>query len=446
MINLKRITSVALIITLMVGLCSCNSFGIDTDKYAVALAEKKQAADYSDYITPEYISFNSKLQSFSAELSDLLYREFGNENKNLCFSPVSVYMALSLAAECSGGQTRAQILSALGMSYEEVKEFTGKLYALCNNTYYYESAFLGSKKISAFSELNNSVWLDKKVGISVHRADILSKNYNSDIFGVDFEGGEAERVISEYIKDKTHGLVDGDTETDADTLFVLLSTLYLKEIWLEMGEALDKTSEKYDFENADGSIENINLLKSLYLTGKAYAGDGYRSFYASTRHGYKLHFILPENGRTISDVFAEKEISEILSLTDYSGVDDENKQIHYTRVLFPEFEAGFSGGIDEALAQGMGIYDMFSPDHAEFSGISYDGPNLYCNKILHKTKIKVDERGIEGAAFTAILGAGAAGPPSYEKVYHDFLINRAFGFVLTDSYGTVLFSGVINTK
>ena len=31
------------------------------------------------------------------------------------------------------------------------------------------------------------------------------------------------------------------------------------------------------------------------------------------------------------------------------------------------------------------------------------------------------------------------------EVYHDYIVDRAFGFVITDSYGAVLFSGVVNS-
>ena len=41
--------------------------------------------------------------------------------------------------------------------------------------------------------------------------------------------------------------------------------------------------------------------------------------------------------------------------------------------------------------------------------------------------------------------AGAAGPGEYKEVYHDYIVDRAFGFVIIDSYGAVLFSGVINS-
>ena len=59
----------------------------------------------------------------------------------------------------------------------------------------------------------------------------------------------------------------------------------------------------------------------------------------------------------------------------------------------------------------------------------------------------MDKKGIEGAAVTVIQmdGATSAGPGEYERVYEDFIIDRAFGFIITDPYDVTLFSGVVNS-
>ncbi len=443
--NLKKAICTLLILAISLSICSCTDlFGVNTDNYAVALASNKKDVG-NNYRTPEYLIFEEKLSDFSARLSEQLCLKFSTDNENLCFSPISVYMALALAVECSGGETRAQLLRALNMSYDEVRQFTEVIYSVCNKEYYYNQVLTEKKKISAFSELNNSIWLDDSVMIDRDSANALAKNYNADIFGVNFKNGEADKVIKQYINDKSRGLLDGDVRMLPETVFVLLNTLYLKEIWNDMGRELKKTDAIYEFENTTGNTENTYLLESDYSAGKAYAKENYLSFFARTQHGYQLHFILPNEGVSAKDAFTENNISEILAITDYGSVDDEHRQIHYTRVLFPEFDAEFDRDINSVLEENFGIIDMFSEDDADFSALHYDYPyNLYCDKVVHKTAITVDAKGIEGAAFTAVVGAGDSGPPPYEKVYHDFIIDRAFGFILTDRDGTVLFSGVVN--
>ena len=68
----------------------------------------------------------------------------------------------------------------------------------------------------------------------------------------------------------------------------------------------------------------------------------------------------------------------------------------------------------------------------------------YADQVKHVAKLDVTKEGIEGAAVTIISNkATSPAPRPYEKVYQDFLIDRPFGFILTDVYGTTLFSGVI---
>jgi serine protease inhibitor len=117
--------------------------------------------------------------------------------------------------------------------------------------------------------------------------------------------------------------------------------------------------------------------------------------------------------------------------------------LHYTRVFFPEYEASFDGDIADTLKEEFGIEDIFDFEKCDFSNIT-DDP-IACTGVVHKAYLEVNKSGIEGAAVTCIPNDGAAGPGKYEEVYHYFVVDRAFGFVLTDGYGAVLFCGVVNS-
>ena len=55
--------------------------------------------------------------------------------------------------------------------------------------------------------------------------------------------------------------------------------------------------------------------------------------------------------------------------------------------------------------------------------------------------MKVDEKGVEAAAYTVMMAAGSAMPPDEEV---DFVLNRPFLFVITSSHRLPLFAGVVN--
>jgi serine protease inhibitor len=227
-------------------------------------------------------------------------------------------------------------------------------------------------------------------------------------------------------------------------LITLINTFYLKEVWNDDGDELKFTDKAHNFKNADGSVTNTKLLQGYYADGKAYEGDGYTSFYTRTDHGFNIKFILPTDGHTLDEVFTSDNIYNINNLSDYGYIDEENKLRHHTRVFFPKYKASFDDDIAEILKNDFGINNLFSLEKCDFSNVTDE--SIACGGVIHKCSIEVTEKGIEGAAVTIMDMYGNGGlDRKYKDVYHDYIVDRAFGFVLTDSYGAVLFSGVVNS-
>jgi len=436
---MKKIISLILVLAMCLAFSSCAT---NPDKYSLAVAAKAIAVSHSDSKKEGYAEFIDKLDKFAAKLTYEVYLD-SDKQINVCISPVSVYMALALAIECSSEKTRDEILNAVGVTYDEVKNFTKILYAFSNREYYYTN-MLNSKKILAFEELANSVWVDKNTSLKKEAINNLADNFNCDLFSVSFETNEGEKAINAYIKKKTHGIIDGSIELPPETLITLINTFYLKEVWNEDGDELKFTDKAYDFKNADGSVTSTKLLQGYYFNGNIYKGDSYTSFYTRTEHGFDIKFIVPTDDYTLTDVFTSDNIYNITALEDYGYIDEENKLLHHTRVFFPEYEASFDGDLAKILKNDFGINDLFDFEQCDFSNATDE--QVACNGVIHKCSIEVNDKGIEGAAVTVMPMAGAPGPlEGYKNVYHDYIVDRAFGFVITDSYGAVLFSGVVNS-
>ena len=436
---MKKIISLILILTMCLAFSSC---AINPENYSLVLAAKAMEVKHSDSQQEGYEEFIDKLDAFAAKLTYEVYADT-NKQSNICISPVSVYMALALATECSDGETRDEILNAVGVTYDEVKNFTKVLYAFSNREFYYTN-MLNNKKILAFEELANSIWVDKNTTLKEDGINNLANNFNCDLFSVNFKTSEGEKAINAYIKDKTHDVIDGDIELSPETLITLINTFYLKEVWNEDGDELKFTDKAYDFKNADGSVKNTKLLQGYYFNGNIYEGEGYTSFYTRTDHGFDIKFIVPTDGHTLEEIFTSENIYNINNLGDYGYIDEENKLLHHTRVFFPEYKASFDGDLADILKNDFGINKLFDFEQCDFSNVSDE--QLACDGVIHKCSIDVNDKGIEGAAVTVMPMAGAAGPlEGYEEVYHDYIVDRAFGFVITDSYGAVLFSGVVNS-
>ena len=248
-----------------------------------------------------------------------------------------------------------------------------------------------------------------------------------------------------FIKEKTNGLLSPDLQLSSETFFVLLNTLYLKDVWNILGRDLALYNGDIDFTNSDGSVAlNKDFLLGNYETGLTYENDDFESFYAETLNGYELIFIKPKGDKRVEDVFIQENI-EYLMDHDFSlgALDNENLLEHKTRVIFPEFEAEFFKEIKDTLITDFGITDLFNYKCDLTPLIKTDVPH-WCTDLIHATKLKVDRKGIEGAAISALVDAGAAYDP-YEKVFHDFVVDRSFGYLIRSGHDKILFSGVIET-
>lgn len=378
--------------------------------------------------------------AFAAKLAEALYEDHSGGG-NMAVSPVSVYMALSLAAECAGGATRAELLSALNIDHESLYTDYAYLYRALNREYSY------GDKVTARLDTTNSIWLDESEPVNTSCIDALSSAYYAWSYTADFkyDNENANLAVRSFIKEQTRGLIDQDFNLTEETAFALINTLYLKEIWNTLGDDLSYTPQKYDFTQTDGSVYSAKLLRGYYALGRAQRTESFSTFYAKTAHGYKLHFLVPNDGYGIDDVFTAENLAYVSSISDYGGTDDENKLIYYTRCLFPEFSASFNRNIVTTLQSVFGISTFFSPYACDFSNLTE--ADVYCSMVQHVTKLEVKKGGIEGAAVTVVAMADAADAPDeteYTEVYEDFLVDRAFGFVLTDGNGITLFSGVVN--
>ena len=423
---------------LLCDICGFQMMIVSYDQSAISLAGEKIKVTYNDSIDENYRVFLQKLDAFAAKFSSSAYEKYG-EGKNVSVSPISVYMALALVCECGDGETRQEILDAVGVTYEEVNKYTKYLYAFCNQEFYTWNEE-DERVLSGYELLTNSIWLKDGVQFKNDGVQKLSQEYNCDVFQTAFGTEKAKDDLKAYIEEKTRGLIDGNLPLDEETLFVLLNTFYLNEAWSDIGNDLNFTTEKYAFTNFDGTTVNKNLLMGYYEGGKVQNFDTYSVFYAKTTNGFKLHFLVPNGDNTVDDVFTQANIENVLSISSWGMY--EGMICHNTRVFFPEFEAEFSESIGNIMQEDFGIVSLFDIDKCDMTNVI--DSNVYCSDIIHKSKLKVDKTGIEGAAITAAIMAGEAVDPfTYE--YHDFVVDRAFGFVLTDQYGTVLFSGVVNT-
>ena len=420
---------------------------------ATLLREPLKLQNSTNYSKDEYEIFLNKLSVFGADFTQKYYDYYEVDN-NLAVSPISLYMALSLAIECANGDTREELLDAMGVTYEEVNEFTSVLLSkLVKESYTTDDN--GDKKLTSKLDLTNSIWIQDDLIVKDNCINKLADNYYCYPYKADFYNNneKANLAIKEFICDKTNGLINKNFDLSKECLLALINTLYLKDVW-SVDDDLSFTKNKYEFINSDNSKKSLNLLQGYYLAGQVYNEEKYSHFYTKTNRGYKLKFIVPNDGYSVDDIFTKENLNNINTITDYKYRDDVKKEEYYTRCLFPEFKASCDDDLVDLFKDKYDMNKFFDPNECDFTNITdcqftsnriIDG--IYCSSIIHKTELDVNKKGIEGAAVTIVAMSESTSCPieQYKKIYNDFVVDKAFGYIVTDSNNVMLFSGVVNS-
>ena len=399
-------------------------------------ADAATPLSYTERDDEAFAAVTAGAQRFSTAFAAAMY-ERREDTDNFVLSPVSVYAGLSLAAACAQGETEGQLLSALGVT-------KGQLSA--GFAPFYRSLTADGKddtgKQRTKLHIANAIYVSEGTQVNDGCLDTLASDYFCYSYAADFAGDNraANDAVRNFVREQTDGLIDRSFLLSEETVFALVNALYLKDVWNGYGDDLP-TAGDYVFNDRYGNGVTLPFLRGYHEAGRAYEGATFTSFHADTFAGYKIKFLLPKEGNTVDDVMTAEVLSELAAVTDYAAVDEENRIRYYTRCLFPAFSASCDADATAVLAETFGVTDLFSPAKSDLTALTDEG--AYCTGVQHVATLTVDEKGIEGAAATVLPAAGDPGPDEYEEVYLDFLVDRAFGFLLCDRYDTVLFAGAI---
>ncbi|MDY0399533.1 MAG: serpin family protein [Bacilli bacterium] len=432
-------TSLALLLGVSL-MTSCQSQSVYAD-FLLRTPDQPMLFDGNDINAQEFQTFLGKINAFAANFVAGFHDEF-SVNENSAISPLSLYMALALVVESSSGPTQTEILTALDMDITQIRTYTPLLYALANQIHQKVDAD-GDLITNGLIDLSNSIWFDEQITLKDAALDILAADYNAFPFAVDFlnDNAEANKAIRGFIKEKTRGLIDQDFQLDQSTLIALINTLYVKDVWNDFGGDLDFTNQSHTFQMIDKQEKTLPFLQGYYIPGNIYRGENYQSFYTSTTNGYQLKFILPDEDVALNDLLISETFQTVNAIRDYQAENNETMERMNTRILFPEFDAESENDVKPVLKNAFNINTLFTAK-CDFTPLSE--ASMYCEKVIHKTKLTVDKTGIEGAAVTIVQMCNTSAPvETYTDVYQDFIIDRAFAYILTDQYHVPLFSGVV---
>lgn len=386
---------------------------------------------YNDKLNEE---IGKSVNDFSNDFFDGFCKsdEGKDVSKNNICSGMSAYFALAMAVQCTDGDARREILNTLGIDYETLFNNISRLYDYCN--------FGDDFDDNSYEQVSNSIWMDKNVGFKQDCIDTLSNVFHTASFQENFKGDNknANKRMSDYVGEKTHKLLEPKFNFTKETILVLLNTLYMHTLWNSNKAPLGVSGDKYTFTNADGTTTDTNLLMRGYVAGRILKEEKFSSFFVKGCSGARIKFIKPNDGYKLTDVM-NKTTFKCINDADYPYV-DENDVRYETFVYFPKYEAESSFSAKEILEE-MGIKKIFNSNENTFTNITNE-PS-YCSDVLQGAKIKVDKYGFKAASYTAMAVDGGAMPPQ-DPVREEFILDRAFGFIVYNSNDLPVFSGTVN--
>ena len=370
---------------------------IDYDKMGADAYEKAQEKIWEDWdarsnayydalkaLRSKGTSYPAAFLHFTQETGTLLSAE-----ENTVLSPANLYLAFAMLSETTDGDSRAQLLSLLGIENTDASRAAGNY--VWRNLY--------GETSTGKTLLGSSVWLNENVPYNEETLRLLAEQYLASTFSAPMGDEKTDKAIGEWINENTDNLLQdaaGEIQTKPETVMLLLTTLYFKDQWRD--EFWKDATKKDAFTAASGEKQTIDFMHRTDDRAAYYRGENY----TVAELGFR-------GGQSKFDVDSNLELTDAL--------------------------------------KALGVTDVFDFDKADFSPLideeKFD-ESVAVTQVQHAARVKVDEKGCEAAAFTAITADAASAMPEELPVV-EMNLNRPFAFMITGVDGLPLFLGTVNT-
>jgi serine protease inhibitor len=216
--------------------------------------------------------------------------------ENLCFSPLSLALALSMTLNGAEGETYDAIAKTLGYTEQKLDAINAQARALAR--------LLNPADKSITVRMANGLWVQQGFPLKPDFLRALLTYYETRTETVDFRNAEAAaNAINTWVKEQTQGLIEklfqaGDF--DAQTRLALVNTLYFEGAW-QYPFPKDATQDApfYLESGATKQVPMMHLSERLpYLRG-----EGFEAVALPYGEGdYRFYLFLPDKGRMVADL------------------------------------------------------------------------------------------------------------------------------------------------
>lgn len=409
-----------LVVAIVIGVVG-NPLAISAKAVSVATYEKTNIPDLHEHIQ----SANEQLRGFfKSSMVQILTDETG---ANQAFSPVNLYLAMSAAAELTGGDE--QLLTLLDSP--NLSELRSQAYHVWNSCY---------QNKNDKSLLASSLWLDNALTYNQEVMDTLAKTYYTSVYQGDLGSSGVDRAITQWLNQQTNNLLSdntGNVQLPDNAVLAFYSTIYFQVKWDKEFKKSNNTEGVFHCPDGDETVTFMNGQRDANY----YWGSDFSAAAINLKNGGKMWLILPDEGKTPNDLLQSGAFLDALFPEDGFLQEGENYKHMKVNLSLPKFDIRCSEKLEEDL-QALGVTNIFDPDSRCLNHAVNSMFSCYVDEINQATRVTVDEEGITAASYVEIIGAGNAAPPSGEEV--DLVLDRPFLFVVVNYLGLPLFAGTVN--
>lgn len=424
---MKRLATLSLVFAMLASLAACAAPPPGDSFSFLEKIEPTYPAKFAFTDTQAVVS-NRKANRVSATFDQAL-SQFAYETAapilqantaNALYSPISLYIALSLAGSGANGATQSEILALLGISdTASLLEQNGRLYRLL-----YSDNEISQLKIA------NSLWLDDEYnGETINFKESFTKSavdsFYASLFKVDFARESTSQAMARWISENTNNTLKPDFKPDPEQIMSIINTIYFRDEWINRFDA--ELTQADTFHLANGQTMTCDFLNQINGSADFSRGDGFTRAVLPFKSWGGMAFILPDR---------DVDLSELISSPEKLKESFEGGQSSHGKVTWkiPKFTCDSKFDLVDTL-KSLGIQAAFGGD-ADFSGMT--DHQAFISSIIQNTHIALDEKGVEASAFTKIDYVGAAMPEGQA----DMILDRPFLYGIYSVTGQLLFIGI----
>lgn len=347
--------------------------------------------------------------------------QFLSSEENSAYSPLSLYLALAMLAETTGGNSRQQILDVLGSdSIESLREQANHIW----NAHYRDD---GATTLL----LANSLWLDSGFPFHQNTADLLAESYHASSFHGNLSSAAMNEQLQAWLNANTGGLLQEQVEETTfplGTAFALVNTVYFTAGWDNEFDAQNNQDMLF---HCDGYDLMTTFMCETLSESTYYRGDHFGAVRLALSGKNAMWLILPDEGYSLADILKSDDYLQ-MTMDPWQW---KNRSKCHINLKLPKFDVSNDDTDIIGELQNMGITDVFGA--ADFSPLTPSDVQLV--QATHAARVIIDEEGCMAAGFTFLaVGKGPSFCPNI-----DFTLDRPFLFVVSSQDNLPMFIGTV---